>query len=49
MKEAETLLRQDLPPLIADANLAWLAAQLPQTEQTAQAPDTTSRNWSSLK
>lgn len=41
--EAETLLRQDLPPELADANLAWLKAR----QADASAP--TGRTWESVR
>ncbi len=51
MPEAEKLLRQDLPPDVADANLAWL-----QRAMQSQAPATTpvaatapARSWDGLK
>jgi Flp pilus assembly protein TadD len=54
MGEAEQILRRELPPELADQNLAWLAARntpaAPQPE-VASAPSTseTARTWSSLK
>jgi len=59
MAEAEKLLRQDLPPETADANLAWLQQTL-QTHAQASAPPqpaatpvaaaaSPSRSWSALK
>jgi Flp pilus assembly protein TadD len=48
MAEAEKLLREDLPPAQADANLAWLQQQLqPATAKPTAAP--VSRSWDSLK
>ena len=51
MDEAERLLRQDLPPDQADANLAWLQANL-QAHQPAAAQaaaDAPARSWDSVK
>ena len=50
MAEAEKLLRQDLPPAQADANLAWLQQQT----QGAKTPAASTaapinRSWDSLK
>ncbi len=48
MAEAEKLLREDLPPAQADANLAWLQQQIqPATAKPVAAPVT--RSWDSLK
>jgi Flp pilus assembly protein TadD len=48
MAEAEKLLREDLPPAQADANLAWLQQQLqPAAAKPAAAP--VNRSWDSLK
>jgi len=48
MAEAEKLLREDLPPAQADANLAWLQQQLqPATAKPVAAP--VNRSWDSLK
>jgi Flp pilus assembly protein TadD len=54
MGEAEQILRRELPPELADQNLAWLAARnTPATPQPAVAsapsPSDTARTWSSLK
>ncbi len=55
MAEAEKLLRQDLPPDAADANLAWLQQSLqthaaPDATPVAAAPQApTSRSWASVK
>ncbi len=54
MDEAERLLRQDLPPDQADANLAWLQANL-QTHQpaattaSASTTDDSAHTWGALK
>ncbi len=57
MPEAERLLRQDLPPEVADANLAWLQQSLQAHAQPAATPvaantpaaDAPNRTWAGLK
>lgn len=57
MPEAERLMRQDLPPDVADANLAWLQQNLQARAQPAATPvasnapatDAPSRTWGALK
>ena len=55
MAEAEKLLRQDLPPAQADANLAWLQQQTRAAAAPASSPpspaasSSTTRSWDSLK
>jgi hypothetical protein len=54
MAEAEKLLRQDLPPAQADANLAWLqqqtrAASAPPPTPASPAAASATRSWDSLK
>ena len=46
LAEAERLLRQDLPPDVANANLAWLRAN---PGATASAASGGSRNWNALE
>ena len=46
--EAETLLRRDLPPELADADLAYLQAASSKTVATP-APAAPQRSWDSLK
>ncbi len=49
MAEAETLMRRDLPPAQADANLAWLQQQLqPHTAPTSTV-GSPARSWDSVK
>ncbi len=47
--EAEQMLRRDLPPELADRNLAWLRARTAPGEATAATASTTARTWSSLQ
>ncbi len=53
LDEAERLLRQDLPPDQADANLAWLQANMvarqPATTTASTGPVTDDHTWASLK
>lgn len=57
MPEAERLMRQDLPPEVADANLAWLQQNLQAHAQPATTPvasnapttDAPTRTWAGLK
>jgi Flp pilus assembly protein TadD len=51
MDEAERLLRQDLPPEQADADLAWLQANQshPAGATPAKAPAITNRGWDSVR
>lgn len=51
LDEAERLLRQDLPPDQADANLAWLQANMRVNQPAAAtaSTDAPARNWDSLK
>ena len=54
MGEAERLLRQDLPPEQADANLAWLQANLAVRQQapaaaSAVVPNGNAHSWNALK
>jgi len=55
MAEAEKLLRQDLPPAQADANLAWLQQQTRAAAAPSSSPpspaasSSTTRSWDSLK
>jgi Flp pilus assembly protein TadD len=44
LAEAEKLLRQDLPPAQAEANLAWL-----QSQQAKPGAAPLTRSWDSLK
>jgi Flp pilus assembly protein TadD len=48
LSEAETLLRRDLPPELADADLAYLQAASSKTVATP-APAAPQRSWDSLK
>lgn len=47
--EAEQMLRRDLPPELADSNLAWLRARTAPDEATPTPASTTARTWSSLQ
>ncbi len=53
LDEAERLLRQDLPPDQADANLAWLQANMqanqPAAPTASASADDTGHSWDSLK
>lgn len=47
--EAEQMLRRDLPPELADRNLAWLRARTAPGQAAATPASTTARTWSSLQ
>ncbi len=49
MPEAERLLRQDLPPDQADANLAWLQANLVNRGAAPATTDAPTRTWDAVK
>ncbi len=49
MAEAEQLLRRDLPPEQADANLAWLQQAVASRTATASTTDAPGRSWATVK
>ena len=49
MSEAEEILRQDLPPELANQNIAWLKARLAAPAAAATAKPAPTRTWNSLE